>query len=554
MTELLTTIAIIFIVAGPFLLLAKLFRLPTAPALIISGLLAGVFIDPELKIEIARLGIALLVFTFAIKIQTTDIQTAIADSEVAALAQISIIGSAGFGIGLLLGLDPEQAIFLGIAAAISSSIMGSTLFLPGSHDVVHDKLSESIHSIQDFTGLFVLLIVSAGVYQFDPIAQQLGYGVILLLAAILVNRYLFELIGRFARRANESVLIAVIAMLLLFLGAAELLGISIVVGAFAAGLAVKHDSVHYSGVFNGMDSINDFFAAIFFITVGSLVTWPDFDVIVMASVLVVLVGVVKPAITIAVLIYMGYERRTATLTGFNLDQIGEFALIIAIEALFLGLLIDSLFEAIILAAALTMVTSSFTRRYDEEIYHLLANTGLLGHHGRSVERWSEVPESLTDHIVIVGYGRHGRRLIEVCEDNDHPYVVIESNPALLEDMKNDCEAYVFGDLIERRTVEKARLTAARMVISTADTRPVNERVLRFAEQVDVIVRTKDRQSAREYLQRGAVYVAVSDLLAADYLEGRLSRLIAGDIDGDELRDELIDASYQMSPIPRHITD
>ena len=36
MTELLTTISIIFIIAGPFLLLANYLRLPTAPALIVG--------------------------------------------------------------------------------------------------------------------------------------------------------------------------------------------------------------------------------------------------------------------------------------------------------------------------------------------------------------------------------------------------------------------------------------------------------------------------------------------------------------------------------------
>ena len=533
MTELLTTISIIFIIAGPFLLLANYLRLPTAPALIVAGLVAGSFIDPELKLEIARLGIALLVFTFAVTIQTTDVQTAIADTEVVALTQMAVVGVLGFGAGLLLGLAPEQAIYLGIAGAVSSSIIGSTLFLPGDLDLVHDRLSESIHSIQDFTALFLLLIVSAGVFVLEPVATQLGYGVILLLFAVAINRYLFDQIARVSGGADEPMLIGTVALLLLFLGAAEFLGVSIVVGAFAAGVAVKHDPVPYSGVINGLESVNDFFAAIFFITVGSLVTLPTAEVVVTTAALVVLAGVIKPAIVIAVLIYRGYERRTAVLTGFNLDQVGEFALIIAIEALFLGILLPSVFDAIILAAAITLITSSFTRHFDEEIYHVLADSGLLGRHGEAVDRRSVVPEDLTDHIVIVGYGRHGRRLVETCEQYDQPYVVIESNPELLEALRSDCRAYVFGDVIERRTLEKAGLTDARIVISTADSRPVNEHVVSFSDRVDVIVRTKDRASAREFLEKGAFYVSVSDLLAADRLEERFETLIDGNFDPED---------------------
>ncbi len=549
MTELLTAISVIFIIAGPFLLAASYLRIPTAPALIVAGLVAGRFVDPELKLEIARLGIALLVFTFAARIQTTDAQTVVADSEIVALGQIAVLGASGFAAGLLLGLPSEQAIYLGIAAAISSSIVGSTLFLPASPDLVHDRLSESIHSIQDFVALLLLLVVSAGTFALDPIANQLGYGVILLFAAIAINRYLFDLLGRFSGDSTESILIGTIALLLLFLGAAEFVGISIVAGAFAAGIAVQYDPVRYSGVINGLDSINDFFAAIFFITVGALVTLPTADVIVMGLVLALLVGVVKPALTIALLMYKGYERRTATLTGFNIDQVGEFALIIAIEALILGLLLPSIFEAIILAAAVTLITSSFTRYYDEEIYHALADLGLLGRHGKTVERWSSVPENLDDHIVIIGYGRHGRKLVETCEAYDQPYVVIESNPTELENLRADCEAYVFGDVIERKTTEKASLTDARLVISTADSRPVNEHLMGFTDQVDIIVRTKDRMRAREYLNRGALYVGVSDLLAADHLEGLFETLLEGGYDRDELRKDPLKTIEMYGNIP-----
>jgi CPA2 family monovalent cation:H+ antiporter-2 len=528
MTELLTVLAIIFIVAGPFLLVGNFLRLPTAPALIVAGLAASPFIDQTLKLEIAQLGIALLVFTFAARIQTTDVQTVVADTEVVALGQMVVTGALGLGAGFLLGLQFDQAIFLGIAAALSSSIVGSTLFLAGELDLVHDQLSESIHSVQDFTGLFLLLVVGAGTFVLDPIANQLGYGVMLLLLGALINRHVFVQIGRFSGGAAEPMLIGTVALLVVFLGAAEFVGIPIVVGAFAAGIAVHHDPVEYSGMINGLGSINDFFAAVFFITVGSLVTLPTPNVILMTLAIVVLAGIVKPAITIALLMYKGYERRTATLTAFNLDQVGEFALIIAIQALFLGLLVQSVFDAIILAAAITLVTSSFTRHYDEEVYRVLADHGLLGDHGKTVERWSDVPEDLTDHVVIVGYGRHGTQLVETCEEHGQPYVVIESNPAGIEELRSGCEAYVFGDVIETETVEKARLTDARLVISTADWRPVNEHMVTFTDQVDVIVRTKDRTSAREFLDRGAFYVCVSDLLAADHLEERFESLIEGD--------------------------
>lgn len=540
MTELLTVIAIIFVVAAPFLLLADYLRLPTAPALIVSGLVAGMFIDPALKLDIARLGIALLVFTFAARIQTTDVRTVVADSEVVALVQLAVLGGLGFGLGYLVGLTPGEAMFIGIAAAISSSLVGSSLFLPGELEHIHDRLSESIHAIQDFAALFILLIVSAGVFEIDPIATQIGYGVLLLIGAVAINRYLFDLMGRFSGKSTESLIVSTVALLLVFLGLAEYLGLSIVVGAFAAGLAIKYDFTNYSEMINGLESISDFFAAIFFITVGSLVTMPDMEGIVLTVVLIGLVGVVKPAITIWLVIQRGYERRTATLTGFNLDQVGEFALIIAIEALVLNLLTESVFNAIILAAAVTLITSSFTRVYEERIYRILVNAGLLGEHGRRFERSSDVADDLQEHVIIVGYGRHGRRLVAVCEDHDQPYVVIESNPALLDELRRGCQNYVFGDVIERHSREMAHVDEAMLIISTIDTKPVNNEIIRLSEQLDVIIRTKSISTAKGYLDQGALYVSVSDLLAADRLADRFEALLEGTLDRESFRADMVD--------------
>ena len=60
MSELLTTISLIFIIAGPFLLIGNRFDLPTVPFLIIAGIIAGFVVDEVLTIELARYGIALV--------------------------------------------------------------------------------------------------------------------------------------------------------------------------------------------------------------------------------------------------------------------------------------------------------------------------------------------------------------------------------------------------------------------------------------------------------------------------------------------------------------
>ena len=548
MSELLTAVSILFIVAGPFLLVANRFDLPTVPFLIIAGIVAGGFVDEDLVLELAQYGIALLVFSFGIGIQLDAVRTVLADSELAAFAQIAVLGGLGTAIGVVLGVAPGEAIYLGVAAALSSTIVGTALLESEIRmELVRGRLAQSIQLVQDLVAIVFVLVVGAGTLAADPIATQVGYGVALLVVAIVVNRYLFDLIGRLAGGSDELMIIGVVSLLVMFVGAAELAGVSIVVGAFAAGLAVRHDPAAYLGLFNGLDSIRDFFVAIFFVTVGALVVLPfvetgtaeSVEKLLLAGGLVALTAVVKPAVTTAILIYQGYESRSAALTSLHTDQVSEFALIIAIEALLIGLLSQSVFDAIILAAAATMITSSLSQRYNEGIYRALADRGLFPERHGKVDAWSAVPDGIADHVVVVGYGRQGRRLVEVCESLGQRYVVVENDPLRRERVASECEAYVFGDAMETYTWEKAAVEDARLVVSAVDSEPVSRRIASFGFDADVVLRSSDVELALELLERGVVYVGVSDLLAGEQLVKRVQAVLGGERTPEELRAEMI---------------
>ena len=546
MSEMLTAVAIIFIIAGPFLLLANRYNLPAAPMLIIGGLFAGFFIDEELLLQLAQFGIALLVFAFGVSIQLSDLQTVFRDSELAAFAQILVLGLIGMGLGIALGLSPGEAMFVGVAVALSSTIVATALLQTEIHtDLIRGRLGRSIQFLQDIFAVMFLLAMGAGVLELDPIVLQLGYGVVFLGAAAIVNYHVFPWITRLAGGSVELMVIGVISTLVVFIGAAMAVEVPMVVGAFAVGLAIRHDRAAYHGLFNGIESIKDFFVAIFFATVGALVVLPFVELEVAASVeklilvlvIVVLVVIVKPAVTTAILLYRGYEARTATLTGLSTDQVSEFALIIAIEALILGFLTDAVFDAIILAAAITMITSSLTQRYAEDIYRSLADRGVLSERHGKIDALSEVHEDISDHVIVAGYGRKGRQVVDMLEEHGHPYVVIENDPALRDDLRLECESYVFGDATDKYTWEKARAETAKVIISVTGSQVVSRRLLNFDFDAGLILRAPDERVALELLDEGALYVVVPDLLASEQLIKHLSALFSGEMTRSELRAE-----------------
>ncbi|ELY63193.1 Kef-type K+ transporter [Natronococcus jeotgali DSM 18795] len=416
------------------------------------------------------------------------------------------------------------------------------------NSLVHGRIAETIQFVQDLLAILIILVLTAETFTADSIAAQLGYGVVLLGVAIIVNRHLFGLLERFSDGSDELMLVGVIALLIAFLSAAEFVGVSLVVGAFIAGLGVRRDPAEHLGMLNGLESIKDFFTAIFFTTLGALVTVPTVEVILVATVLAALTAFVKPAVTIALLLYTGYDARPATLTSLSLDQVSEFALIIAIEALVLGMLTQPVFNAIILAAAVTMITSSLSRHHDERIYRVLADYGLLKRRYKNVDERSAAPDDVSDHVIIVGYGRQGRRLAETCEAIDRSYVVIENDPTLLEVLDMECPAYIFGDTMEQYTLEKAGIEDAQLIVSTVESDPLSNRLLMLTEgrNVDVILRAGTVSTALDFLERGALYVNVPELLATEQLVEYIEVLAAGDLSAEELREQHL-AELEQQP-------
>ncbi|MFC4360282.1 cation:proton antiporter [Halobium salinum] len=536
MVELLTPLATIFIISAVFLLAAKYVGVPSVPVYIVVGIVIAPLIGRGETLELAQFGIAFLVFVFGVYVEPQRLRVVARDSEHIAAIQFLIVGGGAVAGALLLGLRPLDAVYIGIGASLSSSLVGRELLGENVHlDLVYGRLTQSIHFVQDLFAVLFVLLLSAAAFELDAIALELGYGVMVLIAALFVRVYLFDQLVRLASGSEEVIALTGIALLVVFVAAAELLGISIVVGAFAAGAAINLRFEDNLALLNALDSLESFFTAIFFVTVGSLVALPTVYTALLAVGLTLIVVLVKPLVTIAALVRRGYEVRTATLTSLGLDQVSEFTLIIAIQALILGRIGPEVFDAIVLAAAGTMITSTVTQQYDERLFRWL--DGWIPYesaHERTRNR-SSVDPGLTDHIVIVGYGQLGRQLVRVCEQLERPYVVVDHNPEALDEIRYECENYVFGDILADVSREIAHVNQAQVLISTSPDRRVTKHLLALDIAPDVFVRSRTGEETNALYEAGAEYVIVPDDLAAGALLDTLESVFAGDIAPEDLR-------------------
>ncbi|SNR26195.1 cation:proton antiporter [Halorubrum vacuolatum] len=547
MTEqLIIALAVIFVAAGLLSLVANQFDLSPIPFYILAGLLIGGFeyVTQEEVLVLAQWGIAFLVFVFGIRLDFANVQTVLRDAEFAASIQLLVVGPIAFAIGYAFGDlfgfgEPvRNALYFSAAAVLSSSLVGGEV-LRGEirENLVHGRLASSIHFFDDLVALTLLLVITADAFTADAITSQLGYGVLFIAAGLFLYRHGFQILVRLADGDGELVLVGSISILIAFLAAAEYVGLSIVVGAFAAGIAIRDDGTNTLEVRNGIDSIADFFGAIFFVTIGALVSIPTVEVALVAAALVGVVLILNPLVHTLAFMYEGYDSRTAFLASSSLNQVSEFSLIIAIQALLLGTIVDAVFEAIILAAVVTMALTPAARRWKDRIFELVVSRVFRKQRTRKVDERSEVDGTIDDHVIVLGYGRQGRRIAERLEELDRPYVVIENDPMLWDELRANCRSYVLGDAMSAYSWEKAGIDRAALVVSTVDHRELSETICTLETDADLLLRSESSAEAEQLLDAGAAYVTVPNVVAGRELVEIVEALSTGEREISTLKRE-----------------
>ncbi|MFP9191790.1 cation:proton antiporter [Natronosalvus vescus] len=555
--EFIVALTLIFSVAAVLLVVASRYSLPTVPFYVLAGVFIGGFIDEGQLFDLAQWGIAFLVFAFAVQFEPLSDETLGRDAWLVGVVQITVTGTITYAAAHLVGFTGLQAVYFAIAGTLSSSLVALSLLERRVRlRSLHERLAEALHFVEDVAAILIILVLHAVVYTDGTVLTMLA-GVGLLVGALAFRRFVFDRVATLADGDVEILMLTAISLIIGFVALAELTGVSIVVGAFAAGLAVTSEYPHDIGVVDAIGSLEDFFAPIFFVTVGAFLTFPllsapvvALETVGVAAVLVAVIVVLNPLVIYGSLRWRGYDSRTAFLTGYSLDQVSEFALIIAIEALVAGLLVEALFDAIVLAAIITMLGSVAISRYAEDWYRQLVGRELLTASHESIARASRVPDDLAEHVIITGFDREGKQLVAVCEELDHPYLVIETDPNRRDQVRKACDNYVFGDTMADATWAVARADEAALIVATTPRRAWAKHVLSLEVGSNTIVRAVNVESGVDLLERGALFVAVPDTLAAEQLRDNVEALLAGDMTREELRElaaKRLDRAVEYGP-------
>ena len=221
-----------------------------------------------------------------------------------------------------------------------------------------------------------------------------------------------------------------------------------------------------------------------------------------------------------------YPLNTALTVSASLAQIGEFSFILVGLGVSLGLL-PAEGQSLVVAGALISIALNpfFFSTIDPVTRWLGAHSKLARALDRSPDPLAELPENTEDkclsgQVVLVGYGRVGRRIGQMLADHGIPYIVAEENRELVERLRREGLAAVAGDASDPAVLIQAHIAkAALLVIATPDTfdvRKMIETARALNPEIETIVRTHNEEEAALLQQETAekVYFGEAELANA----------------------------------------
>ncbi len=371
MHELTLLVNIVVALVAAFIggLVARRLKLPTIVGYLLAGIVIGPFTpgfvgDTETISQLAELGVIFLMFGVGLHFSFNDLWRVRGIAIPGATGQMLLATLLGFGLSQLWGWSIESSIVLGLAISIASTVvLLRGLADNGLLNTPHGQAAVGWLILEDLATVLILILMpslanTSGGFQWQSLGLTLLKAAVFVILVLFVGKRLIPwLLLKIAHtRSRELFILAILAIALgTALGAAEIFGVSLALGAFVAGVIVSESPLSHQV---GADALpfQEAFAVLFFVSVGMLVN-PTylFNNIAVVLALTALIVVGKPLITLLEGMVFPWQARTTLVVAAGLSQIGEFSFILGQAGVSLGILSQDQYS-LILAGALLSIT------------------------------------------------------------------------------------------------------------------------------------------------------------------------------------------------------
>jgi K+:H+ antiporter len=336
---------------------------------VIGYLAVGAFVSPftpgfvahreQLEL-LADIGVILLLFEVGIEIDILRLRREQRALVWMAPAQVLLTTLIGFVVGIAAGLSAVAAGLVGLAVALSSSVV--IVNITRSRRRTTDRSTEQAllgwSVVQDVTGVVLAAVLIAAMGSGGTPPLTIVAGLVLFMGLALVVAWLLPRILQELHGEHDMFLIVSVASGLAIAGAGALVfHVPMALAAFIAGLTIS-ESHHAQEARRRLLPFRDLFAVLFFVAIGTLIDPGELAVgwgWLLALLAMVLVGKVGVSYVLARLARVA-ARPLQLAVG--LGQVGEFSFVLASLGLATGELDRPLYSAMLAAVALSIAASS----------------------------------------------------------------------------------------------------------------------------------------------------------------------------------------------------
>lgn len=520
-------------------------RLRTSPVLgyLAAGILVGphglaMISDSQSAHALAEFGVVFLLFMIGLEFSIERLRALRTYVFGLGALQVVVTACAVGAAAWALGANEQTAMIVGGGLALSSTAFVLQLLTErGERATSYGKISFAILLFQDLAIVPLLMLLTLFGEGSGSFVSAMGLAFlkagITLALVVGIGRLILRPVYRIIAETRSSELF-VATTLLVVLGTGwlmSLVGISMVLGAFLAGLLLSETEYKHQ-VEADIRPFRGILLGLFFMTVGMSINlsliqseWLKITLLMVA----LMAG--KSLITTVLCRMFGLSVGVSVRSGLLLSQGGEFGFVLFLGASALGLLAADLTQILLAAVTLSMVVTPLMAYAGSRFYAAWAEREPL-----AVAAAEEIGEDLADHVLIAGFGRVGQTVAKIVSRGGLSYVALDLDAKRIAACRAKGMPVFFGDASLIEILNAAGAGRAKGAVVTIDRHAVADHVVSALKQnfpdLPIFARAQDLPHGRG-LETLGVTQAVPETLEASLQLGAIAMTSMG-ASGDEV--------------------
>lgn len=408
-----------------------------------------------------------------------------------------VIGMVAYSWGNSL----EASILLGLGLSLSSTAI-ITQFLhenklfrtrPG-------QASFSILLFQDLAVIPILLLITVFTAETgeqsitEYILGILGKMVAAVIAIILIGKYCLRPIFSFSNKYGGAESFIALSLLVIVISAsiAGMAGLSLALGAFIGGLLLAETNYSHE-VSSTIIPFKSMLLGIFFISFGMSI---DLHFITDRPVWLILSAFGLMGIKFMIIFLLArlwkLPKSIAVESALLLPQAGEFGLLVVGSSIIYGLMTNEVGQFMFLTIGLTMILTPIINPMAHRV-----GSYIRSREEQSIYSEDEYDEEISEHVIILGYGRMGQTISEILSKEGIKYISFDNKTDPIKSGKIRKAPVYYGDVTKKSTLKAARVDKATCIIITIDQTELVEIVYKniraLNSDIPIIIRVRNRR-------------------------------------------------------------